>query len=214
VGQNLQSRFVRQAEKGEVLFREGESGSQMFVLQSGKVRLTRMVRGEEQFLADLGPGEFFGEMSILNDKPRSATAVVLEDAQLLALDSKTFEAMIRTNTEIAVRMIKKIAGRLDAANERIENLLLRDSNSRVVHTVLLSARAQGRPVEGGVLVALSAADIQQHTGIEPTRVEEVLSRMERSGLVKRQGAQLLAPSLTRLDEFLYFLEMRERAGEA
>ncbi len=213
MGNNLQSRFGREAPKGDVIFREGETGSQMFVLQSGRVRLTRVVRGAEQVLADLGPGEFFGEMSILNDKPRSATAVVLEDAKLLILDPKTFEAMIKANTEIAVRMIKKLAGRLDAANERIESLLLKDSNSRVVHTVLVAARSQGRPVEGGVLVALSAADIQQRTGIEPTRVEDVLMRMERSGLVARQGDQLLAPSLTRLDEFLDFLEMRERSGE-
>lgn len=210
---NLLQRFGRHVAKGEVLFRENESGREMYVLQSGKVRLTRVVRGEEQVLADLTAGEFFGEMSILNDKPRSATATVMEDAQLLALDPKTFEAMIKANTEIAVRMIKKLARRLDGANDRIENLLLKDANSRVVHAVLVAARAQGRPVEGGVAVGLRPEELHERTGIDATRVEDVLARMERSRLVVRSGGDLVVPSLNKLDEFLDFLEMRERFGE-
>jgi CRP-like cAMP-binding protein len=113
---SLIERFGRTAPAGTVLFREGEPGKDMYVIQAGKVRLTRTIRGIEKTLADLPAGEFFGEMSIINEKPRTASAVVLEDAQLLVLDPRTFEAMIKANTEIAVRMIKKLAGRLDIAN--------------------------------------------------------------------------------------------------
>jgi CRP-like cAMP-binding protein len=209
---NLINRFGKKAQPGEVLFREQEEGREMFVLQSGKVRLTRRIRGAEKFLADLGPGEFFGEMAILNNKPRSATATVVEEAQLLVIDPKTFEAMIKTNTEIAVRMIKKLAKRLDDANEQIETLLLRDANSRVVHCLIHIARAQGKRGDGGVSVVASVAEIVQRTGIDPERVEGVLERMERSSLVARVGDEIIIPDLAKLDEFLEFLEMREKFG--
>lgn len=210
---SLLQRFGRSVPKGTVLFREGESGQEMFVLQSGRVQLSRTIRGREEVLAELGPGEFFGEMSILNEKPRSATATVIEDAQLLALDPRTFEAMIKANTEIAVRMIKKLAKRLDDANERIENLLLRDASSRVVHAVLVAARAQGTSTERGLVLTLSVADLHRKTGVDDERVVEVLTRMERSQLLSREGDTLAVPSVAKLEEFLEFLEMREKFGE-
>lgn len=209
---SLIERFGRKKAAGEILFSEDEPGSEMFVLQSGKVRLTKRIRGVEKLLADIGPGEFFGEMAILNNKPRTATATVLEDAQLLVIDPKTFEAMIKANTEIAVRMIKKLAKRLDDANEQIETLLLRDTNSRVVHCIINAARAAGAPGEGGVLVKIGPAEIENRTGIDRERVDGVLERMERSQLLSRMGADLLVPDVGKLAEFLEFLEMREKFG--
>ncbi len=119
--------FVREIPRGTVLFREGEPGTDMFVLQGGHVAISKRVGGAEKVLSTLGRGEFFGEMSILCGRPRSATATVVEDARILVIDSRTFETMIRSNTEIAVRMIKSLAGRLSAADDQLAALLLRDS---------------------------------------------------------------------------------------
>jgi CRP/FNR family cyclic AMP-dependent transcriptional regulator len=208
----LIDRFGRRKAAGEVLFKEDEVGTEMFVLQSGKIRLTKNIRGVEKLLADIGPGEFFGEMAILNNKPRTATATVLEDAQLLVIDPKTFEAMIKSNTEIAVRMIKKLAKRLDDANEQIETLLLRDTNSRVVHCIINAARASGAQTPDGVVVRVSSDDIENRTGIDRERVDGVMERMERSQLLHRRGGELLVPDVSKLAEFLEFLEMREKFG--
>ena len=71
---SLIERFGRNVTAGQVLFHEGEPGKEMYVVQSGKVNITKNVRDTEKVLATLGPGEFFGEMSILNNKPRSAGA--------------------------------------------------------------------------------------------------------------------------------------------
>jgi CRP/FNR family cyclic AMP-dependent transcriptional regulator len=210
---SLQERFGRTFPKGHVIFREGDAGQEMFVIQAGKIRLTREIRGEDQFVADLGAGEFFGEMSILNLKPRSATATVVEDTQVLALGPKTFEAMIKANTEIAVRMIKKLAARLDDANDRIENLMLRDVNSRVVHQILHLVRSHGQTVGSEVEVALPVDTIANVAGVDAPKVEAVLARMERSQLVRAAGARFRVPNVGKLEEFLEFLEMRERFGE-
>src|ERR671934_349281 len=110
--ETLFQRFGKEFPKGHVLFREGDPGKEMYVLQSGKVAISKRVRDVEKVLATLGPGEFFGEMAIISNKPRNATATVSQDARLLIIDPKTFEGMIRSNGEISVRMIKKLADRL------------------------------------------------------------------------------------------------------
>jgi CRP/FNR family transcriptional regulator, cyclic AMP receptor protein len=209
----LTERFGRSAAAGDVMFREGEPGKEMFVIQSGKVRLSRTIRGQEKMLAELGPGEFFGEMSIINDKPRTATAVVLEDAVFLVLDPRTFEAMIKANTEIAVRMIKKLAKRLDDANAQIENLLLGDANSRIVHALLQLCQTAARDAHGNVELGVQPADVAHRTSVDDAKVAEVLARLERSRLVLKGEGGLVVPDVTKLQEFLEFLEMRERFGE-
>ncbi len=210
---SLIERFGRTATAGTVLFREGEPGKVMFVIQSGKVRLTRTVRGQEKTLAELPAGEFFGEMSIINDKPRTATATVIEDAQLLQLDPRTFEAMIKANTEIAVRMIRKLAARLDIANAQIENLLLGDANSRIVHALLNMCHGAPRDEDGAVRLSLTADTLAEQTSVDPKKTIEVLSRLERSRLVLPGDDALRVPDVVKLAEFLEFLEMRERFGD-
>ena len=208
---SLIERFGRTAAAGTVLFKEGDAGGEMFVLQTGKVRLTRSLRGVEQMLADLGPGEFFGEMSIINEKPRTATATAVVDSQLLALDPRTFEAMIKANTKIAVHMIKKFARRLDEANAQIETLLLHDANSRVVHALLLTA-SNVRDGMGATL-KIGAHELEQRTGVEGSKVREVLVRLEKSRLVLPSDDGLQVPDVSKLQSFLEFLELRERFGE-
>ncbi len=211
---SLIERFGRTATTGTVLFREGDAGKEMYVIQSGKVRLTRLIRGQDKQLADLPAGEFFGEMSIINDKPRAATATVLEDAQLLVLDPRTFEAMIKANTEIAVRMIKKLAGRLDAANNQIENLQLGDANSRVVHALLQMSVGAARGPDGVVQLAIDPPGLAERTSVDDAKVDEVLARLERSRLVVAKSGGFAVPDVAKLQEFLEFLEMRERFGDS
>lgn len=211
---SLIERFGRTAAAGTVLFREGDAGREMFVIQAGKVRLSRTIRGYEKTIEDLPAGEFFGEMSIINDKPRSATATVLEEVQLLVLDPRTFEAMIKANTEIAVRMIKKLTGRLDVANAQIENLMLGDANSRVVHALLQMVEGGVRGEDGVVHVDTDAARLAGRTSVNDAKVEEVLVRLDRSRLVIMRNGSLCIPDVAKLSEFLEFLEMRERFGDS
>src|SRR5260370_13825056 len=91
----LFQRFGKEFKRGHVLFREGEPGKEMYVIQAGKVNITKTVRDTEKILATLGAGEFLREMAILNNEPRSAGATVADDAKLLVIDTTTFEAMIR-----------------------------------------------------------------------------------------------------------------------
>lgn len=194
---------------GEVLFREGERGDQMFVLQSGRVRLTRTGRKGVQELATLGPGEFFGEMAILNNRPRSATAEVIETAKLLVLDAQTFETMLVKNAEIAVRMILRMASRLDEANAQIEILTHRQAPTRLILALLRQAELIGAEQEdGAVLVPLERDDLPKLSGLTAPEVDEVLSRLSRLGMLQDDDLGIVIKDRARLTQFLDYQQSR------
>src|SRR4051812_39253115 len=172
--ETLFQRFGKEFPKGTVLFREGEPGKEMFVLQAGKVAISKRVRDVEKGLAILGPGEFFGEMAIIANKPRNASATVSEDAKLLVIDPKTFEGMIRGNSEIAVRMIKKLSDRLSEADAQIENLLLSDPSSRVIHQILQACQQRGRPMEEGIEIDFNVRELPRVLGVGEPAIRVML----------------------------------------
>lgn len=206
------ARFAQRFTAGTVLFEEGDPGDQMYVIQSGRVRLTRKLRGEAQLLAVLPPGEFFGEMAIINERPRSATADVLEDAQLLVLDAQMFEALVRGNTEIALRLIKRLAARLNQANAQVEVLLVRDANHRLVRQLRLLAASSGVTDGPGVRVDVSDAELASLTNLAVDEVGLCLERLQRARLVWREGQSLFVPEPESLGEFQEFLNLKERYG--
>src|SRR5580698_576447 len=204
----LAQRFGKTFAAGTVLFREGDEGREMFVIRSGKVAISKRVRDVEKQLSTLGPGEFFGEMSLLTKKPRTATAVLLTDAKMLVIDPKTFEAMLRGNAEIAVRMIKMLADRLNEADLQIENLLLRDPDSRVVHYLMRAATSRGRKAGAGVVVPLEIADLPAILGIEPEQLKESLQKLTRAGVAAFQVDQVRIADLAKFKTFRDSLEPR------
>ncbi len=208
----LFQRFGREFPKGHVLFREGEPGKEMFVVQSGKVNITKTVRDTEKILATLGAGEFFGEMALLNNKPRSAGATMAEPGKLLVIDPRTFEAMIRGNVEIAVRLIKKLSDRLQEADDQIENLLLRDPASRVVHFLMSSAK-RGRDTPQGKLVSVNVAELHGRMGLSADDVQGAVDKIAKARIIALVPEGVVVPDLGKMQKYLEFLEMKERFGD-
>lgn len=206
------ARFAHRFSAGTVLFEEGQAGEEMYVIQTGRVRLTRRVRGEPQLLAVLPAGEFFGELAIINGRARSASAEVVEDATLLVLDAAMFEALVRGNAEIALRLIKRLAARLDQANAQVEVLLVRDANHRVVRQLRILAETQGTPDGPGVRLDMSDQELAGLVNLSLEEVSLCLERLQRARLVWREGASLFVPEPNSLEQFLEFLELKERFG--
>ncbi|MFO0553843.1 MAG: Crp/Fnr family transcriptional regulator [Polyangiaceae bacterium] len=203
----LPSRIGREFAPGEVLFREGESGDVMYVIQAGAVRITKRVSGEERLLAILGPGEFFGEMALLNGKPRTATATVIDPTRCLVIESRTLEDMVARNAEIALRLIKKLAKRLDSADSLIEVLLHRDPKARVLLALSRHAEAFGEEVERGVFVRTTILDIANEVAVDERLAHEMMSRVRRLGIAHDEAGGILVTDLVRLRDFLEFLEL-------
>ncbi|MGE5254397.1 MAG: Crp/Fnr family transcriptional regulator [Planctomycetaceae bacterium] len=116
-------KFGRTFSKGTVLCREGDPGHEMFIIQKGKVQVKKKVGKGEKVLAELSDGEFIGEMALLLGMDRSATVEVLEDSKVLVIGPDTFEGLLKNSPEIAIKMLKKMALRLRASDDRLESHL-------------------------------------------------------------------------------------------
>ena len=114
---------------GSVLFRKGERGGAMYLIEGGRVRIHLKDRsGDDVTLAELAAGDFFGEMSILDGKPRSATATVSEEARLAVLSRQHFHDFVRRSPEVAVSMLAAITERLRQTDEMLRQRVTRNLN--------------------------------------------------------------------------------------
>ena len=116
-------KFGKDFSRGTVLFREGDAGQEMFIIQKGKVQVRKRVGTAEKVLAELSEGEFFGEMALLLGMDRSATVEVMEDSKILIIQPETFESLLKNRPEIALKMLKKMASRLRALDDKLEAAL-------------------------------------------------------------------------------------------
>ena len=123
-------KFGKEYPRGTLLFHEGDAGREMFIIQKGKVQVRKKVGAGEKILAELGEGEFFGEMALLEGLNRSATVEVIEDSKILVINPGTFESLLKSNIEIAIKMLKKMAARLRTADEHLETALLEAQKER------------------------------------------------------------------------------------
>jgi uncharacterized membrane protein len=120
---------VRLVPQGSCLFRTGDAGDAMYLLQDGRVRIhIHDADGDEVTLAELARGDFFGEMAILDGKPRSADATVVEDARLAILSRDDFLAFVRSHPDVALKMLSAITNRLRRTDELLRQRVSRNAN--------------------------------------------------------------------------------------
>ena len=111
---------VARFEAGQTIFEEGELGTEMFIIQSGTVEIVKRIGEGRESLGFMEKGDFFGEMAILEDMIRTADAVAKTDVELIRVNGATFDTMLKNNTEIAIRMMRKLARRLRETTRMLE----------------------------------------------------------------------------------------------
>jgi CRP-like cAMP-binding protein len=115
--------FSEEVAAGELIFNEGELGTEMFILQEGQVEILKTVAGVDEQLALLEKGDFFGEMSLLEDLPRTASARAITDCKVIRINGSTFDQMLRGKPEIAVRIMRKLSRRLRQTDQMLREAL-------------------------------------------------------------------------------------------
>lgn len=139
--------YLRDYKDGEFIFREGELGTDMYIIHEGKVEILNTVGTKDTVLAVLEKGDFFGEMSVLEDMPRAASARAISDTRVLEINGSTFDQMLRDNPEIAVRMMRKLSRRLRETDELLRGTTLFKNSggpvSREMPTPAVQAVAEG-----------------------------------------------------------------------
>jgi len=129
--QKLFEKYGMTVDEGKVFFKEGDEGRYMFIIQEGSVRITKNIEGREHTLAVLGKGDFFGEMAIVTQAARTATATAASTVKLLQFDREGFHSMIEKNAKIALNVIDKLCRRLQQANMQIQHLVRKNERGLI-----------------------------------------------------------------------------------
>jgi CRP/FNR family cyclic AMP-dependent transcriptional regulator len=200
-GQSLAEKFGVSLREGATVFREGEPGGSVYVIRAGKVRVVKDANGRQRMVTTLGPGDFFGEMAVVTGRPRTATVEVVEDAELLKVPAGKLQEMVAGTGEVAIRLIRHLAERLEQANRFINVLLEDDITARVI----LAIRENLDKADGSAAPDITDADLALQLGVGKGEVRGALRRLTRVGVVEVSSGFVLVQSRERLDEFLDFI---------
>jgi CRP-like cAMP-binding protein len=212
VSEKVFEKFGSEYMKGDIVFYEGEKGETMYIIFKGKVKITKKSRDVETTLAVLSDGDFFGEMSIIDDYPRSATAIVEEDhTKLIVIDREVFESQIQTNPKIIMQILKKMSTRIRDTDKQIENLMLQDIVSRIVGTLKMIISKAPKDDEGYVFdYSELQKDISSRLALPIGKVMEVLEMLVRSRIAVSGDGKYIIREGEDLGKFMEYLELKER----
>jgi len=182
-------RLAREAEvpAGHELFAKSEGGDAMFIVLSGRVKIFSGSSGRKRkTFAYLTAGDFFGEMALVTDATRTASAQAVESSRLLVIRKGDFQRLLAKNSNLALYLLKTVSGRLRLANEEIESLLFRNVLGRVAKAMLDLARRSGEPRDGAGLVLkqrYTQQELAEVVGTTREPLTRALSALRRAGLI-------------------------------
>lgn len=206
LAQIAQVAVPRSFTRGEVIFREGDSGDTCYVVRTGSVSIRREhMDGRTLALAELRAGSIFGELSIFAHETRSATAEALEPTALVAILSGDFQRVIRSSPDIALTMLKALADRVRRANERLLQQSFQTVAGRVASALLtqvIARQAEGAP-ERQVLIRSTQAEIAQLAGTSRESASRFLATLEREGVVALGRGKVTVHDPKRLRGFIH-----------
>lgn len=168
--------------KGRTIVAEGEPSQSLYILLSGRAKVQRSdTEGKEVILAVLGPGECFGEMSLIDDAPRSASVITIESCDFMSINKESFKTMMVSSPEISMRIMKGLVKRLREADKKIETLALLDVYGRVARVLLDFSEQVG--MDRIVRSKLPRQEIAKMIGASREMVSRVMKGLEVEGYI-------------------------------
>ena len=187
--------------RSEELFAEGDRGDRLYVILDGKIKLGRTsADGRENLLAILGPGEMFGELSLFDPGPRTATATSIGASRLIGLGHDDLMPFLRRHPEVAQTLLHALARRLRRTNETLADLVFSDVPGRVAKALLDLSSRFGRPAEDGVHVAheLTQEELAQLVGASRETVNKALADFAARGWLRLEARAVMLLDVERL----------------
>jgi CRP/FNR family transcriptional regulator, cyclic AMP receptor protein len=179
--------------RGEVIFHEGDAGDTLYVLESGTVKVvTDAESGNEALFSILGPGDCFGELSLIDGEPRSASVEALEAAECVILRRAEFMEVIRSHPPTMERLLMNLSARIRRITEMVADLAFLDLEGRLAKKLLQLADEHGQHVDGALEIELNLnqEELAAMVGATRSSVNRVLGWYEDQGAIERRGRRI------------------------
>jgi len=189
--------------KGHTLFKEGDAGDRLFVVVEGKLKLgTSSGDGRENLLSILGPGDMFGELSLFDPGPRTATATAVTDSRVLALANDQVIGWVTAHPQVSLQLLKRLARRLRRTNEVLADLVFADVPGRVAKAIMDLGERFGTKKDDGLHVnhELTQEELAQLVGASRETVNKALADFAGRGWVRLEPRAVVVLDHERLSK--------------
>ncbi len=183
----------RRYTKGEVIFHQGDVGTALYIVRKGQVAIRLSSSdGKEATLALLDRGDFFGELALLDDEPRSTDAVSREETDLLSLQREDFQSFLATRPQVALRLLTSLSRLVRRVTQLVHDATFLDARTRLVRVLLDLAQNQGKPGPDGVVISqrLTQSELANLCGLTRESANKWLRFYVREGLLSYEGGQI------------------------
>lgn len=195
---------VRRYREGEYLFHEGEDGYTLYLLLSGQVSVQRTNEdGETIFIAQRGPGEHFGEMSLLDGEPRSADVVTIDCCEAMLLRREPFLEWVTAEPSVALNLLASLTRRLRQATDSLDEQKSLNAMGRLCARLLELMETHGQAAAGGVRITLKLTQEQlaERVGVDRATVNRQLSALREMKAIRNEGRSIIVLDKARLRHY-------------
>ncbi|HZK24023.1 MAG TPA: Crp/Fnr family transcriptional regulator [Oscillospiraceae bacterium] len=190
--------------KGAVLFLEGERGESLFVINHGRVKISKSSPdGREQILHIYNDGDIFAEVVLFDRGPYPATAEAVEDTQCWLLRNADMERLLAAQPQLGIKLLRIMSRRLRRAQLLVRDLALHDTYARLAGLLLRFVRLEGRPQEDGVVLDLDLTRQEMASMIGTSRetVARILSRFQKEGIIVLDKQRIIIKDQAKLHDW-------------
>jgi len=205
--------YEKNLKEGEILFKEGDVGDEMYLIKSGKIKISKGGGDIEKTLAFLKEGDFFGEMAIIDGSPRSASATAVEETKLVITEKTSFTAQVKKNPLIEY-LIETLIKRLRTTDEQIKFLLIKNEERRVVAMLLTKIKDDSIQSDKGIQIKtpFSYSFFGNLVGIKEKEARDIFDSLVNSKLIRIEVDKLYVKSEENLEEYLRYISLKEKFG--
>jgi CRP-like cAMP-binding protein len=201
---------VRSFKKGEIIFREGDIGEEMFIIRSGRVEVVKKIQDEELVLATLEANSFFGEMALFGDKRRTATIRAVENSEMITITKNVLAMQLAKAPDWFVAIMRTLVLRLKETNKMVKSRYYINLEYSLLKMLLWVITSQGKRDQGGLLAPLGTVlkEIQSTLGVSK---EELMNKLKEFVFIKlirfsEERNDIIIPDVERVKEFLLFIQ--------
>jgi CRP-like cAMP-binding protein len=206
-------RFSRAFHQGDIIFAEFELGDTFYLIQSGRVQLLKIAGDIERTLDILYPSEMFGEMAILENSPRSATAIALDEVKVLEFNSQNFEILLLGNPQIALKLLKMFCKRIYDSKRRFMILTLLEPQAKIADVFLMLDETQpdiDKTTEKREFKT-TVEGVAHWVGMSANEVRDILGHFENQHRVEILTDRIIVKNI---NDFSRFVTSRRNSSKA
>lgn len=185
-----------------ILFLENEPGEEVYIVQQGKIKITKIVGNQEVLLAVLNPGDTVGEMALIEDKLRSANAIAFGQAKVLVITKANFQIMVQQRPEIYIKVIQILSERIWIAYRQLENLAIPDDYGRILDLMLIQVQKMRIPLEAHAVFRFDfgVEDLLKMAGYDQDKGYTFVTRLFEDSNYKLDNGKIVTMSLEELSK--------------